>query len=62
MKVLITGAAGFIGFSLSLKLLKEDLNVLGIDNHNDYYDPTLKEARASILKILKTIHIKVRYI
>ena len=50
MKILITGSAGFIGFSLSLKLLKKGFEIFGIDNHNNYYDPTLKEARSSILK------------
>ena len=50
MKILITGSAGFIGFSLSLKLLNKGLELVGIDNHNDYYDPLLKEARVSILK------------
>ena len=50
MSVLVTGSAGFIGFSLSLKLLKKGLDVTGIDNHNSYYDPTLKEARVKILK------------
>jgi UDP-glucuronate 4-epimerase len=45
MKVLITGAAGFIGSALSIKLLKRGDEVIGIDNHNDYYDPALKEAR-----------------
>lgn len=45
MKVLITGAAGFIGSSLVLRLLERGDSVIGIDNHNDYYDPTIKEAR-----------------
>ncbi|MDF1615227.1 NAD-dependent epimerase [Desulfurivibrio dismutans] len=45
MKVLITGAAGFIGSALSLRLLERGDEVVGIDNHNDYYDPSLKEAR-----------------
>ncbi len=45
MKVLITGAAGFIGNSLALRLLERGDEVIGIDNLNDYYDPTLKEAR-----------------
>ena len=45
MKVLVTGAAGFIGSTLSLRLLERGDEVVGIDNHNDYYDPALKEAR-----------------
>lgn len=45
MKVLVTGAAGFIGSALALKLLERGDVVIGIDNHNNYYDPTLKEAR-----------------
>jgi len=44
-KILITGAAGFIGFYLSKKLLKDGFEVVGIDNLNDYYDPALKKAR-----------------
>ena len=45
MKVLVTGAAGFIGSALILRLLQRGDEVVGIDNHNDYYDPALKEAR-----------------
>ena len=45
MKILVTGAAGFIGSALSLRLLARGDEVVGIDNHNDYYDPSLKEAR-----------------
>ena len=45
MKVLVTGAAGFIGSALSIRLLDRGDRVIGIDNHNDYYDPALKEAR-----------------
>jgi UDP-glucuronate 4-epimerase len=45
MKVLITGAAGFIGNQLALRLLERGDAVIGIDNLNDYYDPALKRAR-----------------
>ncbi len=45
MRVIVTGAAGFIGAALSLALLDRGDTVIGIDNHNDYYDPALKEAR-----------------
>lgn len=45
MKVLITGSAGFIGAALSSHLLSRGDIVIGIDNHNDYYDPAIKEAR-----------------
>ena len=47
MKLLVTGSAGFIGSALSIKLLDRGDEVVGIDNHNDYYDPGLKEARLS---------------
>lgn len=45
MKILVTGAAGFIGSNLSLRLLDRGDVVIGLDNHNDYYDPSIKEAR-----------------
>ena len=50
MKVLITGAAGFIGSDLALRLLQRGDEVIGIDNLNDYYDPALKEARLARTK------------
>ncbi|MFD2182374.1 NAD-dependent epimerase [Rhodoplanes azumiensis] len=49
MKVLVTGAAGFIGFHTSKALLGRGDTVVGLDNLNDYYDPTLKEARLAQL-------------
>ena len=48
--VLVTGAAGFIGFHISQRFLSEGRNVVGLDNVNSYYDPRLKEARLDILK------------
>jgi UDP-glucuronate 4-epimerase len=45
MRILVTGTAGFIGAALAQRLLARGDEVLGIDNHNDYYDPALKEAR-----------------
>lgn len=47
---LITGSAGFIGYFLSQKLLKQGCRVIGIDNMNDYYDVSLKESRLNQLK------------
>jgi UDP-glucuronate 4-epimerase len=47
--IFVTGAAGFIGFHVALRLLRDGHSVLGIDNLNDYYDPALKEARLRIL-------------
>ena len=58
MVVLVTGAAGFIGFHLCLKLLKEGYVVLGIDNLNDYYDVSLKNARLEILRSQSSINHK----
>ena len=47
--ILITGAAGFIGFHLSEKLLKRGAKIIGLDNLSDYYDVNLKLARLEIL-------------
>ena len=52
-KVLITGAAGFIGFHLTKSLLDDGFEVLGIDNLNNYYDPKLKYARLEQLTPFK---------
>ena len=50
MNILVTGSAGFIGFALTLKLLERGDQVVGIDNHNDYYDPKIKSDRIERLK------------
>ncbi len=50
MRVLVTGAAGFIGYHVSKRLLDRGDEVIGVDNLNDYYDPTLKEARLALLE------------
>ena len=47
MKIIVTGSAGFIGSALALRLLERGDEVIGIDNHNKYYDPKIKEARVS---------------
>ena len=48
--ILVTGAAGFIGFHVARRLLAEGRAVVGLDNLNDYYDPALKAARLDILR------------
>ena len=48
MKVMITGVAGFIGSTLAQRLLARGDSVYGVDNMNDYYDVTLKEARLKL--------------
>lgn len=50
MKILVTGSAGFIGFSVAKKLLDLGYNVIGVDNLNDYYDVELKNRRNIILE------------
>ncbi|MFT5718003.1 MAG: UDP-glucuronate 4-epimerase [Oleiphilaceae bacterium] len=50
MRILVTGTAGFIGSTLSIRLLERGDEVIGVDNVNDYYDPALKEARLERLK------------
>jgi UDP-glucuronate 4-epimerase len=50
MKILLTGAAGFIGFHLARRLLERGDEVVGVDNLNAYYDPALKNARLEILR------------
>lgn len=60
MRVIVTGAAGFIGYSVAKNLLERGDDVVGIDNHNDYYSPLLKNARVEKLKGYKNYqHYKI---
>ena len=57
---IVTGSAGFIGSAVSIKLLERGENVIGIDNHNDYYDPKIKDARLErLLKYSNYKHYKI---
>ena len=56
MKILITGVAGFIGFHLAKRFCADGHEVLGIDNLNDYYDVSLKEARLDQLRSFENFH------
>ncbi len=58
MNILITGAAGFIGYHLCKKLLDEEYTILGIDNLNSFYNPTLKLSRLEQLKCYKNFKFK----
>ena len=62
MIVLITGVAGFIGFHLASKLIEDGGFVIGIDNLNDYYDVSLKEARLNELRDLANVKSKQIFI
>jgi len=56
MNIILTGAAGFIGFHTTLALLKKKINVYGIDDLNSYYDVRLKKDRLAILKKYENFH------
>ena len=58
MKVLVTGAAGFIGFHVARALLERGDNVIGVDDLNPYYDVTLKEARLGLLEERKGFELQ----
>ena len=53
MNILVTGCAGFIGFHLTKTLLNQGVEIIGIDNLNNYYDPILKERRLEQLQAHK---------
>ncbi|KJZ11563.1 MULTISPECIES: NAD-dependent epimerase [unclassified Halomonas] len=55
MKVLVTGMAGFIGSTLAARLARDGLEVVGVDNLNDYYDVSLKKARLARLEKLQNV-------
>src|SRR6266478_5667646 len=59
MKVLVTGAAGFIGFHLAARLLRDGFEVYGIDNLNDYYDVNLKKARLEQLRAIPSFSFQL---
>ena len=60
MKIIVTGSAGFIGYSLSKRLLERGDVIVGIDNHNDYYDPKIKESRLQqLIKFPNYHHYKI---
>ncbi len=60
MRVLVTGSAGFVGSMLTIQLLERGDTVIGIDNHNAYYDPTLKEGRlARFANHPKYTHLRI---
>jgi len=59
MKIIVSGSIGFIGAALTLRLLERGDEVIGLDNHNSYYDVSLKEARLSrLLKFANYTHVK----
>ncbi len=63
MKILVTGSAGFIGANLVMRLLEstEPLSIVGLDNLNNYYDPSLKEYRLKVIDAKAAEHSEHRY-
>jgi UDP-glucuronate 4-epimerase len=59
MRILVTGAAGFIGFHVAARLLRDGGRVLGIDNLNGYYDPRLKRSRLALLEHARFEHAQI---
>ena len=59
---LVTGVAGFIGAALAIKLIKEGMTVVGIDNLNEYYDPVLKESRLKLITSLWDYQLEIIFI
>lgn len=59
-KILITGAAGFIGYHLSMRLLQDGYHIIGIDNLSDYYDVQLKKDRLTKLKKFTNFEFELR--
>lgn len=57
--ILITGAAGFIGFHLAKRLLRAGRTVVGLDNLNAYYDPALKRARLAELETVGGFRLEI---
>ena len=54
---LVTGAAGFIGAALAIRLIENGENVIGLDDLNSYYDPNLKESRLKKLKHFQLVQL-----
>ena len=60
--IVVTGVAGFIGFHLSCKLIREGFPVIGIDNINSYYDISLKEARLkNLIKLSERLSVPFEF-